>query len=519
MAHSTAGGALRATERIQHEGKTQHAYRYPSGGTVLKGALLLGATGAAVIAHRLLRPAETTPPKPHADPYPRPQLEPPPEARPLARLARSPAPADYRAIVASDGEAEARKLTSPQSELLAQMSNDSTLTTVSSAYATLSRYRETPGSNGVFRWSNKAPKASLRRPVEGHVIVCLDGDCIVLSSQHATSIFTGKHPVFRGERDTGVEPVRPECAAMIFALWEERRRGNGVREAEALTDSNGGWLKKPATCVFSAQGPAGHDPREVHCTYTLADGTEETQRLQSSDVEDDFAVALLKRGVRAVDKVSTMAVGRKLTESEAANETRKFRAIVAKGRTSTNPSTATDLTDLQIANVVSRLKSGDRDWFSWTPREPDATIRMPVQGHIIVCLDGASTVMSSKNALRRLRNSGLNIRPECAAMAVALYTKHSQLNDGAHNVTAVALSDNEGLWLLNPATCTINPRAAGIVTVGADGRPDPRWGIVCTCFLEDGTEEVTLMVRGDFVDLSGKEYDFTPASGRGARWV
>ncbi len=217
--------------------------------------------------------------------------------------------------------------------------------------------------------------------------MCLDGDCIVLFSKLATSIFTGKHPVFRAEKNMGVGPVRPVCAAMIFALWERRRRGNRVREAEALTDSNGGWLDKPATCVFSAQGPAGHEPLEVHCTYTSADGTEETQRLQSFDVENDFAVALLKSGVRAVDPVSfaaSLSVGRKLTESEAAKEAQKFRAIVAKDRTSTKTSTATDLTDLQIAKVVSRLKSGDRDWFPWTPTDPDATIRKPVQGHIIV---------------------------------------------------------------------------------------------------------------------------------------
>jgi hypothetical protein len=268
----------------------------------------------------------------------------------------------------------------------------------------------------VFRWSNKAPKATLRRPVDGHVIVWHGGKCIVVSSQHATSIFTGTHPVFRAEKNMGVGPVRPECAAMLFALWEERRRGKGVREAVALTDSDGGWLDKPATCVFSSGGPADHEPREVHCTYTSADGTEETQRLQISDVENDFEAAL-NSGVRAMDHVSTMAVGRKLTESEAANEVQKYRAIVAKGRTSTNPSTAADLTDLQIATVVSRLKSGDRDWFPWRPTDPDATIRKPVAGHIIVCLDGESAVMSSESALRRLRNRGLNIRPECAAMA------------------------------------------------------------------------------------------------------
>ncbi len=98
-------------------------------------------------------------------------------------------------------------------------------------------------------------------------------------------------------------------------------------------------------------------------------------------------------------------------------------------------------------------------------------------------------------------------------MAVALYTKHSQLPEGAHNVTAVALSDNEGLWLLKPATCKIDPRPAGTVLVGADGKAHPRWGIECRCLLEDNTEEVTVMLWGDFVDPSGKEYDFAPASG------
>ncbi len=178
MGHSTAGGALRATERIQHanqpQGKTQHAYRYPSGGTVLKGALLLGATGAAVIAHRLLRPAGPVGAtstsgsaslgdtklghlgqlgQPRTEPPLTTAHQPPPDA---LRLARSLAPAYYRAIVASDGEAveavetEALELTPPQSELLAQLQQGGA-ETVSSAYATLSRSSEAPGSSAVFR--------------------------------------------------------------------------------------------------------------------------------------------------------------------------------------------------------------------------------------------------------------------------------------------------------------------------------------------------------------------------------
>jgi hypothetical protein len=404
---------------------------------------------------------------------------------------------DYRAIVASNDEAVG--LTNAQNELLLKLETEpngenalKSLKSVSNEYATLAR---DPSGPNVFRWRHLAPEATLRRPMPGRVIICLGGKCVVVSGQRATSIITEAFPVYKGPEKVGDKVPSAVCAAMALALYEHRQTNQEVRQADAVSDSNGGWLGTPATC--------GVYLRVIRCYYKLQDGIEEMQEIRVEDLER----LLRNRQTAATDEglVSQVVDSKTATvkavdlSGQCADEAQNYRAIVPSKNTWTK-STATALTDLQTqflcqlrANAdkdeiigehasLSRLNEinalpGDRDSFLWRPTGPEATLCKPVQGHIIVCLDGECTVMNSQEALECIAEAG-TIRPVCAAMAVALYTKRVKSN-GTEGFQATAFSDDSGSWLLSPATCTIKRQK----------------GYECTCFLTDGTQEVTEISR------------------------
>lgn len=482
MGHSTAGGALRATERqrAQPHGQTQHAHRYPSGGTVLKGALVLGGIGAGLALRRSLWPAETK--STHGAPGVGNTTQQQPQGAPdFVPLALSPVPVEYRAIVASNDEAV--ELTNAQRELLlkleAEPNGENALKSVSNEYATLSR---DPSGPNVFRWRHLAPEATLRRPMPGRVIICLGGQCVVVSSQRATSIITEAFPLYKGDVRVGDKVLSAECAAMALALYE-----HDVGRAEAISDSNGGWLGTPATCSVSRGNLT------MHCHYKLQDGTEQRQEIRVANLERllrTLPTAAIDEGLVSQVVDSKTATVRALDLSgQCADEAQNYRAIVASKRTE---STATALTDLQKrflcelranadeerfigdhASMYRLEEPGDRDSFLWRPIGHEATLCKPTTGHIIVCLDGEFTVMNSQEALKCIKDAG-NIRPVCAAIAVALFTKRAGSN-GTEGDQATAFSDHSGSWLKSPATGTWKRHT----------------GIQCTCFLTDGATEVT----------------------------
>ena len=340
----------------------------------------------------------------------------------------------------------------------------------------------------MLRWSNIAPEAALCKPVKGQIIVCIDGQCTVVSSERATSIFTGNHIVGQGNKSLGHKRARPVCAAMVLALYERRLQKDTVTRAEALSTPAGEWLNAPATCVVGS--------RDIYCTYTLKGGVEQKQHFSNDAIKGAFTASRNQPHLPVSSEPAAIAGG--------CEEAQQYRAIVASND-QTKPSTVTALTDLQISSLCALLQdpgthetsneagrvSRAHGSFLWMPTDPDATLRRPVPGRIILWLDGECTVMSSQSALQRIRPDERNrsgITPECAAIAIAFFTLYKEPfpiggMERMSGLTAVALSDNKGRWLQRQATCAI----------------EARMGPTCTYISEAGNEERTVIYWSQFV--------------------
>ena len=391
----------------------------------------------------------------------------------------------YRAIVPSKDKPDARELSQAQAELLGAL-KESKLKLVSNEYATLSRTGE--DGDDVLRWSNLAPESTLCKPVKDQIIVCIDGQCTVVSSERAMSIFTGTHGVRQGTRSLGPKPAKPACAALVLALHERRLHNSTVTRAEALSTPAGEWLHAPATCTAGS--------RSLDCTYTLKGGVEQKQNFTNKEIESAVAAWTQQPRVPVSSEPAAIAGG--------CEEAQQYRAIVASND-QTKPSTVTALTDLQRGSLCALLQdpgthetsneagslSRAHDSFLWMPTDPDATLRKPVPGQIILWLNGKCTVMSSQSALQRIApdsRNGSGITPECAAIAIAFDTLYKEPvpTGGIQRMvglTAWALSDNDGRWLKRQASCELLHRM----------------GVICKYVSQAGKEESTVVYWDQFV--------------------
>jgi hypothetical protein len=117
-----------------------------------------------------------------------------------------------------------------------------------------------------FIWEEGGSETTIRKPVQGEIIVCFRGKCTVVESEKVARVITGD--VATRINDTfanqPIQKVMPVCAAMALA-WNKPERVFGWEKVEALSDETGNWLSSPATC-----GSGGQD--WLTCTYTTNKG-------------------------------------------------------------------------------------------------------------------------------------------------------------------------------------------------------------------------------------------------------
>jgi hypothetical protein len=269
-------------------------------------------------------------------------------------------------------------------------------------------------------------------PEEGRIMVCVPGKCYInniagsmaWANKHAESsvrTLTYK-PRLRKETKDTKEAVRPVCAAMARVLAERAADLDPKRRANALSDENGKWLKNPATCEFY--------PSEglLECTMV---------RENESDKHHIPFESLLA--------------------SLMTDEQRKaLDAVLDEGK---HPEKATEHADGAFTTSIG-------------------TVWRPEKGKIMVCVPGKCTIIDSAEAVAWVKGfAGMSVRtltykpgmavweqqrditeavrPVCAAMARALAEARLDPQLDSTNLTAKALSDENGTWLETHATCKL----------------------------------------------------------------